>query len=252
MKKITFLICAVALVALITVSCKEKSSEQETLTVTAKSEVITVGSTDVTENIVISSTKSVSKEITLSISTNATDGSAVLSKESAVITKGGKETTVTITFPADKFPEGTPQKDINVIVKTTDSDVRITNGTVVFKVKGSGEEVSDKAELTVTTAETTLSTASGPADAVLEITLSKALANDVELVCEYTHFDNFVGTDFVSWDPYPVIIPANSTSLTLTITAEQGASGSMPITFSCKDKDVVLKTASLDFEFVNQ
>ncbi|MEG2318074.1 MAG: hypothetical protein RSB85_04455 [Rikenellaceae bacterium] len=257
MKKANLLLMMLASFAVLFSSCSDSdnaNAEEEikeiTIGVTGNGgDVISVAGSDVSKDITISAVEDVDRDIEVSLSLGVTDGSAVLSAQKATIVKGTKSTKVTITFPASKFPKGTTEKPIKVTASTSAVKVSLSPDVTIFNVKGEeGEEILSEVTATVVSQEINTTDAAGVA--VINFALSKAVNSDIEIVCAYDFPADFVGTDGVKWNPYPVKIAKGQTSLKLTITVPQGRVGSMPINFSCVSSKVTVNIPTIQLRFV--
>lgn len=213
-------------------------------------DVIVVSGIDISKDITISATEAVNRDVELSITTDAADGSAILATTTAKIAKGTDKAVVKITFPSSKFPEGTPEKAIKVTVSTTDAHVVVSPSFTTFNVKGE-HGLDALSILTVTSDKLEVNTTDADGVAVLNFALSKAIEKDVEITCTYGNPEDFVGSAGVSWNPYPVKILKGQTTLKVSITVPKERVGSMPILFSCANSNVTVETAKITFMFVS-
>lgn len=254
MKKTTVLLMMLAACVMVFTSCKDDNSENTakeiTLAVTGNNgDVITVYETDVIKDITIKATENVDRDIEVTLTTDAADGSAILSASTATITKGTNMATVKITFPALKFPRETTVKVIKVTAITTAEKVIFSPAFTTFNVKGQ-DGIELPSTLTATTPNTEIITTYEPGSAIINFTLDKPLSIDAELNCQYEAVPNNINTNELRWTPYPVTIPAGEKSLQVMVTALAGMEGALKITIGSSNGLVIVQTKSLEFNFV--
>lgn len=254
MKKTTVLFMMLVSFITIFTSCKDDSSEngtqEVTLAVTGNNgELITVYETDVVKDVTIKSAENVDRDIEVTLTTNAVDGNGVLSAATAILAKGTNTTTVTITFPASKFPRETAEKAIKVTATTRAGKVIFSPDFTTFNVKGQNG-IETPATLTATTPNTEVIATYEPGVAIIDFSLDKPLSIDAELDCQYEAVANNINTKELRWMPYPVTIPAGQKSLQLKITAPAGTEGALKLTINSTNGLVIVQTKSMEFNFV--
>lgn len=255
MRKTNLLLVMLASFAVLFTSCKgtdEPTDETKEITLAVSggnSEVITVSGTDVVKDVLIKATENVDRDIEVNLMVDAMDGSATLAAAKATITKGTDNATVKITFPAAKFPEGTAEKTIKVTASTNADKVQFSPAFTTFNVKGEGgQEVP--AVLTASAEALEVNTTAADGSAVINFTLSKAIDEDITVSTEYGTASDLISLDGVVWNPTPIVIAKNTTTLKVTITVPKGRVGSLPINFSCENSKVNVETKNLTFKFV--
>lgn len=243
--------CAIAFT-----SCKDNGNDstdetkEVTLAVTGNSgEVITVAGTDVVKDVTIKATENVDRDIEVTLTTDATDGSALLSASKATIAKGSNSATVTITFPASKFPEGAAEKMIKVTATTNADKVAFSPDFTIYNVKGQGGQEAP-AILTAVAQALEVNTTDAAGVAVINFTLSKPLDEDITIQTGYGTATDIIDVIGVVWEPATVVIAKNTTSLKVNVTVPKGSKGSLPINFSCENSSVTLDTKSITFQFI--
>lgn len=258
MKKIHVLLMTLASCAIFYTSCDTKNNEDPPqideieeiiLSVSGNNgEVITVTGTDVVKEVIIKAADKTDRDVEITLTLDAADGSAVLSSSKVTINKGSSQASVAITFPAAKFPEGTAEKAIKVIASTTAEKVAFSPAFTTFNVKGDkGAEAP--AVLTAMPVALNINTTDAAGVAVVDFSLSKAIDEDLEISHEYESAADFVGIDGVVWNPSPIVIQKGETILQLSITVPQGRNGSMPVKFGCSNAKVDFEPASFKFIF---
>lgn len=251
MKKLNLLFVILASFGLITMSsCNGDDPapivKDISISVSGGTEV-TVEGANIAKDITVTATEKTTKDVVVSITSNAAEGEATIEPAQVTIKKGEISATSKITFASAKFPEGTAQKKITVTIASTTEGVKLGTPTTDFLVKGAGGP--ELTALTITANGTEFNTTTEAKELSVVFTLAEALTEKVAVTITVDPTsDDIFKTMFPT---IPAIeIPANEKTLTIPFSMPKGTEGLLKINFAVTNPKVDLKTASLSATFV--
>lgn len=232
-------------------SCKKDDptplAKDITISVTGGTSV-TVEGTDIVKDITVTAVEKTTKDVVVTLTSNAVAGEATITPAQITIPKGELSATSKITFALAKFLEGTAEKKITVTIASPTEGVELGAATTDFIVRGvKGEEM---ATLTIVANGTEFNTTESAKDLSVVFTLSKALTEKLPVTITLDPSSSQVFKDMFPGTIPAIEIPANETTFTIPFSMPMGTEGLLKINFAISNEKVDLKTTTLSATFI--